>query len=135
MSLLSTCFSATHVAQLETESALLVPKSRAALSRYGHHLVVGNELHTRKHKVVFVERERGTEMTVGADADARATPRKGRANAQLKGVQTPPVQAGDLPEVYSETWFEIDEKDAEAEIEQVIIQELLERHTRWIESA
>jgi phosphopantothenate---cysteine ligase (ATP) len=47
--------------QLETDLALLIPKSRAALERYGHHLVIGNDLQRRKHEVVFVSREqRGT---------------------------------------------------------------------------
>lgn len=35
---------------------LLVPKSRAALERYGHQVVIGNSLADRKHEVVFVER-------------------------------------------------------------------------------
>ncbi|KZV94940.1 DFP-domain-containing protein [Exidia glandulosa HHB12029] len=42
--------------KLETDMALLLPKARQALDRYGHHLVIGNELHTRKHQVVFVSR-------------------------------------------------------------------------------
>lgn len=35
---------------------LLVPKARVALERYGHQIVVGNELHSRKYEVVFVAR-------------------------------------------------------------------------------
>jgi hypothetical protein len=42
--------------KLETDPELLIPKARAALSRYGHQLVIGNELHRRKYEVVFVER-------------------------------------------------------------------------------
>ena len=42
--------------QLETEQSLLIPKSRAALERYGHHLVIGNILTTRKHEVVFIQK-------------------------------------------------------------------------------
>jgi phosphopantothenate-cysteine ligase len=41
--------------QLETDDTLLVPKSRAALKRYGHQLVIGNNLVRRKFEVVFVE--------------------------------------------------------------------------------
>ncbi|KAF8162485.1 DNA/pantothenate metabolism flavoprotein [Mycena galopus ATCC 62051] len=37
---------------------LLIPKARAALERYGHQVVIGNELHTRKWQVIFVERKR-----------------------------------------------------------------------------
>lgn len=47
--------------KLETDSHLLIPKARASLERYGHQLVIGNELNSRKWKVVFVEsgREEG----------------------------------------------------------------------------
>ncbi|KAJ7109621.1 DNA/pantothenate metabolism flavoprotein [Mycena crocata] len=44
--------------KLETDDGLLIPKARAALERYGHQVVIGNELHTRKFQVVFVERKR-----------------------------------------------------------------------------
>ncbi|KAJ6557911.1 DNA/pantothenate metabolism flavoprotein [Mycena capillaripes] len=44
--------------KLETEERLLIPKARAALERYGHQVVIGNELHSRKVQVVFVERKR-----------------------------------------------------------------------------
>ncbi|KAJ6487713.1 DNA/pantothenate metabolism flavoprotein [Mycena sanguinolenta] len=44
--------------KLETEERLLIPKARAALERYGHQVVIGNELHTRKWQVIFVERKR-----------------------------------------------------------------------------
>lgn len=35
--------------------SLLIPKSRAALERYGHQVVIGNSLADRKHEVVFVQ--------------------------------------------------------------------------------
>ncbi|SCV67729.1 BQ2448_5340 [Microbotryum intermedium] len=40
--------------KLETDPAILIPKARAALERYGHQLVIGNTLTNRKHEVVFV---------------------------------------------------------------------------------
>lgn len=43
--------------KLETDANLLVPKARAALERYGHQVVIGNNLVRRKYEVVFVERE------------------------------------------------------------------------------
>lgn len=43
--------------QLETDDALLVPKCRGALERYGHQLVIGNILMTRKETVIFVHRD------------------------------------------------------------------------------
>ncbi|KNE89340.1 hypothetical protein PSTG_17205 [Puccinia striiformis f. sp. tritici PST-78] len=43
--------------KLETDSSLLIPKAKAALTRYGHHLVIANELHTRKTSVLLIDRE------------------------------------------------------------------------------
>jgi len=43
--------------KLETDSSLLIPKAKAALTRYGHHLVIANELHTRKTFVMMIDRE------------------------------------------------------------------------------
>ncbi|GAA5849598.1 hypothetical protein JCM8547_000507 [Rhodosporidiobolus lusitaniae] len=40
--------------KLETDPSILLPKARTALQRYGHQIVVGNLLDTRKHEVVFV---------------------------------------------------------------------------------
>ncbi|EJD39333.1 DFP-domain-containing protein [Auricularia subglabra TFB-10046 SS5] len=40
--------------KLETDMELLLPKARQSLNRYGHQLVIGNELHSRKHQVVLV---------------------------------------------------------------------------------
>ncbi|TDL25114.1 phosphopantothenate-cysteine ligase [Rickenella mellea] len=42
--------------KLETDPKLLVPKARQALERYGHQVVIGNDLHRRKFEVVFVSR-------------------------------------------------------------------------------
>jgi phosphopantothenate-cysteine ligase len=43
--------------KLETDEDLLIPKARAALERYGHQVVIGNNLVRRKYEVVFVERK------------------------------------------------------------------------------
>nr|XP_031859949.1 uncharacterized protein CI109_004556 [Kwoniella shandongensis]KAA5527021.1 hypothetical protein CI109_004556 [Kwoniella shandongensis] len=141
--------------KLETDPALLVPKSRAALSRYGHQLVVGNELHRRKYEVVFVERK------------TPLSPTKGDGDNRLSGVETPPLDAeagGEkgLEEEYKETWLRLDDlsntqtngisgaetntntngsstsghkgRDGEVEIEEIIVKELVDRHQRWIEA-
>ncbi|KII87857.1 hypothetical protein PLICRDRAFT_690760 [Plicaturopsis crispa FD-325 SS-3] len=42
--------------KLETDQTLLIPKARAALERYGHQVVIGNDLHRRKFEVCFVSR-------------------------------------------------------------------------------
>jgi phosphopantothenate-cysteine ligase len=113
--------------QLETDENLLIPKSRAALSRYGHQVVVGNDLHRRKQEVVFVERS------------SKGAPAKGAGNSRLTGVQTPPVMDADLPEVeeYAETWLKLDQlqgrEGREVEIEELIVRELVLRHTKWIQ--
>ncbi|KAF8426052.1 DNA/pantothenate metabolism flavoprotein [Tirmania nivea] len=43
--------------KLETDPSLLLYKCRQSLDRYSHHLVIGNLLSTRKHEVVFVDRQ------------------------------------------------------------------------------
>lgn len=111
--------------QLETEPALLIPKSRAALARYGHQLVIGNDLHRRKHEVVFVE---------------RLTPNKGGGDERLRGVETPLL--GDYEqEEFRETWVKLealkavaDAGDGEGEIEELIIRELVRRHQDWMDA-
>ena len=63
-------FTQTHdpiwgLLQLETDQQLLIPKSRAALERYGHQVVIGNELHRRKFEVVFVSRRADDDVPDG----------------------------------------------------------------------
>ncbi|OCF39027.1 phosphopantothenate-cysteine ligase, partial [Kwoniella heveanensis CBS 569] len=142
--------------KLETDPELLIPKARAALSRYGHQLVIGNELHRRKYEVVFVER------TSSSSSDQ--VPSKGTGDDRLKGTETPPilpeegVHNGDglgaagvaLKEGYKETWLRLDDikngaqeagkhvggkgRDGEVEIEELIIEELVKRHQAWIDA-
>lgn len=40
--------------KLETDPSLLIPKSKKALQKYNHKLVIGNLLHTRKEEVCKV---------------------------------------------------------------------------------
>ncbi|WFD36364.1 phosphopantothenate--cysteine ligase (ATP) [Malassezia cuniculi] len=42
--------------KLETDDALLIPKAERSLKSYSHSLVIGNNLHRRKHEVVLVSR-------------------------------------------------------------------------------
>ncbi|KAH9941823.1 phosphopantothenate-cysteine ligase [Epithele typhae] len=91
--------------KLETDERLLVPKARQALARYGHQVVVGNDLHRRKFEVVFVSPKPGSASRDEVDRD------------------------------YEESWLRIDlEKDPQKEIEDDIVGELLQRHERWIQS-
>ncbi|PWN89537.1 DFP-domain-containing protein [Acaromyces ingoldii] len=104
--------------KLETDQDLLIPKARAALERYGHQVVVGNDLHRRKFEVVFVEpdssQEEGYRETwiklkpplaeAGADAGTRSD------------TETKPGATG----------------GTEKEIEEDIVRELSKRHEDWI---
>ncbi|KAJ8081912.1 Phosphopantothenate--cysteine ligase cab2 [Marasmius tenuissimus] len=96
--------------KLETDPALLIPKARAALERYGHQVVIGNDLHRRKFEVVFVSKP--------------STP------TQLPG-EGDEVRTSDEP---TEVWLKLDPQviDQGKEIEEDIIAELVKRHQRWI---
>ncbi|KIJ24765.1 hypothetical protein M422DRAFT_237304 [Sphaerobolus stellatus SS14] len=82
--------------KLETDQQLLIPKAHQALQRYGHHLVIGNELHRRKFEVVFV-------------SPSKAKPGK-----------------------FEENWIRL--QDGQTEIEAGIVQQLVLRHTEWLEA-
>lgn len=88
--------------KLETDPALLIPKSRIALERYGHQVVIGNELHTRKYQVVFVEPIDPASQSQATDAER-----------------------------FTEEWIKIREDD-DVEIEKLIVEKLIARHTAWI---
>lgn len=49
-----------------------MPKARTALERYGHQVVIGNLLHDRKYRVVFVDKSGEAWLTIPHDErDAR----------------------------------------------------------------
>jgi len=48
--------------KLETDSKILVAKARKALDKYGHKLVIGNLLGTRKREVLFVQKDEMEEV-------------------------------------------------------------------------
>ena len=101
--------------QLETDPALLIPKARAALERYGHQIVIGNDLNTRKHEVVFVSRPSSSPSPPLHPATHPATP------------------------AATESWIRIDPHAVDArgrprEIEEDIVAELVQRHDAWVAS-
>ena len=51
----SNCFVTSF--KLETDPEILIRKSKTALETYGHDLVIGNILETRKKKVIFVTKD------------------------------------------------------------------------------
>ncbi|CCL98223.1 uncharacterized protein FIBRA_00217 [Fibroporia radiculosa] len=90
--------------KLETDPSLLVPKARTALARYGHQVVIGNDLHHRKHRVVFVAPAHASRAAQSDDAEG-----------------------------FVETWIRIDTNAPPSkEIEEDIIAELISRHQSWI---
>ena len=127
--------------QLETDDALLIPKSRAALARYGHQLVIGNDLHKRKFQVVFVERKGNHH------GRTNLTPKKGAGKDRLRGIETPPLVDDDLDgatsgDEFVETWLRLEDlrdqakggPDGQVEIEELIVQQLVDRHQRWLDA-
>ncbi|EDR07987.1 uncharacterized protein LACBIDRAFT_185029 [Laccaria bicolor S238N-H82] len=118
--------------KLETDPALLIPKSCAALERYGHQVVIGNDLHRRKHEVVFVSRKLLPSLPPGAH------PEPTTAVTDVDGD----VPAWDtLSDTFSEYWLRIDIPDSTVpasqvkEIEEDIVTELVKRHSAWIQQS
>ncbi|KAF5381291.1 hypothetical protein D9615_008332 [Tricholomella constricta] len=113
--------------KLETDGQLLVPKARAALDRYGHQVVIGNDLHRRKFEVVFVSRKSLPPLP--------------------PGVEPEPLPEQELEDPISttfvETWIRIPVPTSSPnpatnqvkEIEEDIVAELVRRHERWVEEA
>jgi phosphopantothenate-cysteine ligase len=103
---------------LETDSDLLLPKARQALERYGHQVVIGNDLHRRKFEVVFVSKKSPPPLSPGEE------------------IQKP---TANLSESFVEYWLRIDIPDANPgvhvkEIEEDIVSELVTRHAEWIKN-
>ncbi|KDQ58562.1 hypothetical protein JAAARDRAFT_193114 [Jaapia argillacea MUCL 33604] len=108
--------------KLETDPALLLPKCRQALERYGHQVVIGNDLHRRKFEVVFVSRN--------------------GPNVTEKASNTSNNNFGAGESHLSEYWLRLGTSDASAsslqhprEIEEDIVRELERRHQLWIDAA
>lgn len=55
--------------KLETDPKILTQKSITALEKYGHDLVIGNILDTRKKEVLFVFKDKTTEKIVMDDEE------------------------------------------------------------------
>lgn len=112
-----------------------MPKARAALARYGHQLVIGNELHSRKYRVVFVERA----ITPSGKDGYFTGGVRGLVDKRITGAMTPPLRGAQTPGggAYEETWLDLGQLnggDNEKEIEEYIIAELVARHDQWIKA-
>lgn len=99
--------------------------------------MIGNDLHKRKHEVVFVERTDGSRSTITREPAPNV-------NGD-GGAQTPPLEVGSRElgggggaEEFKETWLRLDQVkerstgQEEIEIESLIVERLVERHTKWI---
>ena len=107
---------------METDLDLLLPKARQALERYGHQVVIGNDLHRRKFEVVFVSKKPLPTLSPGE---------------KEKKIQQP--TANNPSESFVEYWLRIDIPDANPgvhvkEIEEDIVSELVTRHAEWIKN-
>ncbi|KAF2476526.1 phosphopantothenate-cysteine ligase [Lindgomyces ingoldianus] len=116
--------------KLETDPSMLVKKAQYSMNKYGHHLVIGNLLLTRKWEVVFVSTAGEKWIRV---------PRNRRTKS-FSGVESL-VGAADLlakKEVSDHsvsTKYAIPHGEPAVEIESIIIPEVAEMHTKLIEGA
>nr|XP_027206335.1 uncharacterized protein C4B3.18-like [Dermatophagoides pteronyssinus] len=55
--------------KLETDADILLEKAREALNRYGHKLVIANELNTRKWKVILVTANESELINIDRNSD------------------------------------------------------------------
>ncbi len=108
--------------QLETEEALLIPKARAALTRYGHQLVIGNDLHRRKLEVVLVEPRKVSLSPSAMDTDENDD------EGQRDLFEETWLRLGDLKERKVQGGEDL----SALEIEELIVEEIVERHDKWI---
>jgi phosphopantothenate---cysteine ligase (ATP) len=107
--------------KLETDPSILVQKAQYALTKYSHHLVIGNLLTTRKWEVVFVSQE-GTKWI--------KVPR-GRRTKSFSGIESLVGQAAGKAEDDSEAHHFLGEPLVE--IESLIIPEIAQLQSRLIE--
>ncbi|MBW0477221.1 hypothetical protein O181_016936 [Austropuccinia psidii MF-1] len=99
--------------KLETDSKLLIPKAKAALERYGHHLVIANELHSRKSAVLMISKD-------GSIESINFNPLNNYSEEnRLEKLEKAPSDYHD---------------DNVIEIEELMINRLTALHNHWIQS-
>ncbi|KAH3666048.1 hypothetical protein OGAPHI_004237 [Ogataea philodendri] len=69
--------------KLETDNSILIKKSKGALERYNHQLVIGNLLQSRKREVVFVTKD--------SDRWVKLTSDQIEANVDIESLIVPEV--------------------------------------------
>lgn len=111
--------------KLETDPNLLVSKAEQALERYGHDLVIGNLLTTRKWEVVFV--------TKGQEHWIRVP--KAKRSRSVSGIEELVGKADKKQAAAQEVDLNGGEVREGLEIESLIIPELAALHTQRIENS
>ncbi|KAI0425011.1 DNA/pantothenate metabolism flavoprotein [Xylaria sp. FL1042] len=122
--------------KLETDPSILVHKAKYSLSRYQHHLVIGNLLTTRKWEVVFVSpgrkdqwirvpiaRRKKTLSGSGVEDLIGVAEREGSGKVSEKNISNEPMDPASLPE-----------GEPEMEIESLIIPAVQALHDKHVES-
>ncbi|ORY19883.1 DNA/pantothenate metabolism flavo protein [Clohesyomyces aquaticus] len=117
--------------KLETDPSMLVKKAQYSMNKYGHHLVIGNLLMTRKWEVVFVSTTGEKWIRVPSN----------RRTKSFSGVEAL-VGAADLlrrKQAVSDhsvsQEHSIPRGEPAVEIESLIIPEIAEMHTKLVEEA
>ncbi|KAF1835010.1 phosphopantothenate-cysteine ligase [Decorospora gaudefroyi] len=118
--------------KLETDPSLLVTKSKYALNKYSHHLVIGNLLATRKWEVVFVSMLDG-EKWIRVPTSRRTKSLSGMPS--LVGLADHHTKKDVEAEESIATRKGIPQGEPSIEIESLIIPEIESLHTKLIEQA
>jgi phosphopantothenate-cysteine ligase len=119
--------------KLETDPSILVKKSKYALNKYSHHLVIGNLLLTRKWEVVFVSVLDG-EKWIRVPSSRRTKSFSGVQSLVGSADQLANTDAVEVEKAVSELGT-IPQGEPAVEIESLIIPEIETMHTRLIVQA
>jgi len=115
--------------KLETDPQLLIPKARASLERYGHQVVIGNMLTTRKFEVVFIS-------SLSSLSSGEAVPGTGSIKEEwlrLPGSWVEGAKGGDASvSSDGEARRQSISQPGVTEIEELIVEKLVEMHDQWI---
>ncbi|KAL8717077.1 MAG: hypothetical protein Q9225_005644 [Loekoesia sp. 1 TL-2023] len=113
--------------KLETDPSILVLKSKKALERYSHHLVIGNLLSTRKWEVVLVAPDT-EEHWITVPMHRRVKSMSGVSGLTNKPILAPSNESENPAQ-------EIQAPEPEQEIESLIVPEVVKMHTAFIQRA
>ena len=135
---------------METDASLLPRKSLQALRRYGHHIVIGNLLQTRKHTVTFYTLQKpvvdvvmeSKAPTVMADEPANTGARLSTGSTDRSSTASTDIDEETIrTELHTETMTlnpssESSNSDGDdgQEIESMIVRELVRRHQLYVRS-